>query len=410
MLNLMSMQIAPIFSAMMRNKGSVSLIIIQIALTLAIVSNATFIISERVAMMQRETGLPVEEIFSVNSFFFDENVDAIEQISLDAQRIREIPGVISATAINQVPLSGSGDSWGVRDKRETQGAKVLSTGVYRGDEHTLSALGQKVSQGRDFNADDVMYWRGNVQIPKVAVVTQALAQELFGDQNALGRYIYVGPVDIAEPIEIIGVVEQMQGSWVHSSIVEKNIFLPVVEQFNSFTLVVRAEQSALNSIALDIEDTLLGLEKNRVIGEPRTMVKMKKQSYQRDRLMTNMLMVIVFVLIFITALGIAGVSIFNVNRRRKQIGTRRALGASKGNIISYFMTESALIALVGICLGSILTFALNSFLMKQFSTSSLSLDYVLFTMIGIVAISQVSAFWPAKKATHISPAIATRSA
>ncbi len=410
MFTIMPTQIAPIFSAMMRNKGSVSLIIIQIALTLAIVSNATFIISERIAMMQRDTGLPIEEIFSVSSFFFDERVDSIDQIRLDAQRVREMPGVISATAINQVPLSGSGDSWMMRDKRVNQGAKNVSTGVYRGDEHTLKTLGQVVSQGRDFTADDVVFWRGNVEMPKVAIVTQALAQELFPDQNALGKYIYNGPEDTAEPIEIVGIVEQMQGSWVHSDIVEKNIFLPALSEWNSLTLVVRAEQSALASIALEMEDTLLGLEKNRVIGEPRTMVIMKERSYQRDRLMTNMLMIIVVVLIFITALGIAGVSIFNVNRRRKQIGTRRALGASKGNIVSYFMTESALIATVGISVGTILTFALNSFLMKQFSTTSLSLEYVILTMVGIVVISQISAYWPAKKATHISPAIATRSA
>jgi len=410
MFTIIPTQIGPIFSAMMRNKGSVSLIIIQIALTLAIVSNATFIISERIAMMQRDTGLPVEEIFSVNLFFFDDNIDSIDQITLDAQRIREMPGVISATALNNLPLSGSGSSWGVRDKRENQGAKVAYTGMYRSDENLLSVLGQTVSQGRDFNADDVIFWRGNVQMPKVVIVTKALAEELFPNQNALGQYIYHGAEDTAEPMEIIGVVEKMQGSWVHSDIVEKNIFLPIVEKWNSFTLVVRAEQTVLDSIALDIEEMLLGLEKNRVIGEPRTMANMKKTSYQGDRLMTNMLMIIVFVLIFITALGIAGVSIFNVNRRRKQIGTRRALGASKGNIVSYFMAESALIAMVGIGLGSILTFGLNSFLMKQFSTSSLSLDYVVFSMVGIVVISQVSAFWPAKKATHISPAIATRSA
>ncbi|WP_286264041.1 ABC transporter permease [Thalassotalea atypica] len=403
-------QIMPILSAMMRNKGSVSLIIIQIALTLAIVSNATFIISERIAMMQRDTGLPVEEIFSVNSFFFDDRVDPIDQISLDARRLREMPGVISATSINQVPLSGSGDSWGVRDKREIEGAKVAYTGVYTGDHHTLSTLGQTVSQGRDFNADDVLHLRNEVQMPKAAIVTSALAKELFADENAIGKYIYTGPTDTAEPIEIIGVVAQMQGSWVHSDIVEKNVFFPVVNSWNSMTLVVRAEQSALDSIALEMEDVLLGLEKNRVVGEPRTMAKMKKRSYQRDRLMTNMLLVIVAVLIFITALGIAGVSIFNVNRRRKQIGTRRALGASKGDIVSYFMTESALIAAVGIVIGTLLTFTLNTFLMKQFSTTSLSLDYLLFTMVGIVLISQISAFWPAKKATHISPAIATRSA
>lgn len=121
-------QIMPILSAMMRNKGSVSLIIIQIALTLAIVSNATFIISERIAMMQRDTGLPVEEIFSVNSFFFDDRVDPIDQISLDARRLREMPGVISATSINQVPLSGSGDSWGFVISEKLKALKWLIQG------------------------------------------------------------------------------------------------------------------------------------------------------------------------------------------------------------------------------------------------------------------------------------------
>ena len=163
------LQISPIFNAMMRNKSSVMLIIIQIALTVAIVSNASYIITERIQHMQRDTGLPEEQLIGFNMFFFDSDVDITEQIALDAMKLRELPGVIEATAANQIPLSGSGDSWSFRNQFEMEGAKDGGATVFHGDEHLVKALGVNIARGRSFTQSEILYEKDGRRMPSVII-------------------------------------------------------------------------------------------------------------------------------------------------------------------------------------------------------------------------------------------------
>ncbi|GLX79490.1 ABC transporter permease [Thalassotalea insulae] len=399
------LNISPIFNAMMRNKNSIVLIIMQIALTLAIVSNAAFIIEQRISDMQRDTGIKEAQVLSFNLYFFDPEVEITDQLLLDEQELRKLPGVIDAVAINQIPLSGSGDSWSFLNQAQEDGALQVGAGVFHGGEHLLSGLGVAVSRGRNFTANDVVYLRDGMVTPDAAIVTQAFADTMFANEDALGKTIY----NLGKPIEIIGIVDQMQGSWLHSDNVENNVFVPMIMPSNFKRFAVHVEAGMANEIRHQIEDIMLKLENRRVIMPVASLEEQKKSSYQQDRLMTNMLMVIIAVLIFITALGIAGMTIFNVNRRQKQIGTRRALGASRLEIQRYFMIESALIAGIGIVIGIILALVLNNYLMTYFSSESLSFDYIVATLTGIILVIEFAVFWPARKASMISPAIATRS-
>ena len=390
---------------MMRSKSSVMLIIMQIALTLAIVSNAAYIIHQRIHDMQRDTGIPEQQVIGFSMYFFDNQVDIIKQLQLDAQKLKTLPGVLEASAINSLPLSDGGSAWGVRNQLATDGVKNITTGAFVGDTDLVSSLGQTVSRGRNFTAEDMIYLVKGNEVPKVAIVTQALANALFPAQDALGKTFY----SLDMPLQIVGIVDHMQGPWVHSSIVERNIFVPALSPGKFVNFAILAEKDQVNSVLANAQEFLLGLESRRVVSQPETVAKMKANSYQSDRLMTNMLFVIIVVLIFITALGIAGMTIFNVNRRQKQIGTRRALGASKANIIQYFITESAIISAVGIALGIILALVLNHYLMSYFKSTPLAIGYIIATILGIVVVINFSVYWPARKASLISPAIATRS-
>ncbi|MGB1199458.1 MAG: ABC transporter permease [Thalassotalea sp.] len=397
--------ISPIFNAMVRNKSSVVLIIFQIALTLAIVSNAAFIIQERISDMQRDTGIPESQVVNFTMFFFDEDVDVIKQLELDAQQLKKMPGVIEATAVNQVPLSGSGDSWMVRNQLESEGAITVGSANFRGGSSLINMLGQKVSRGRNFRPEEVTYLVNGNEMPKVTIITQALAETLFPEEDALGKTVYI----MNNPLQVIGIVDKMQGPWVHSTLVEYNMFIAMLRpsKFTRFGVLVEKDQ--VDNVMANVQDYLLALENRRVVNTPSTIAQQKASSYQNDRLMTNMLFIIIVVLAFITALGIAGMTIFNVNRRQKQIGTRRALGASKGDILSYFMTESAIIAAIGISLGVVLALVLNNYLMTFFDSNALSFSYILMTILGIVVVVGFSVLLPARKASLISPAIATRS-
>lgn len=400
------LNISPIFNAMMRSKSSVLLIIMQIALTLAIVSNAAFIIKERIDDMQRDSGMPESEIIGFFMYFYDDAVNIADQLQLDQQKVLELPGVIEATAINQLPLSGSGDSWQFRNQLEKEGSKNLSAGVFLGNYNIADVFGQKIVKGRNFRPDELVIRDNNANAPKVVIITQALADELFPDGDALGKYIY--SVDL--PFQIIGIIDKMQGPWVHSSNIENTALMPVINARKFIRFAVRVEQGEADHVIAQLPEIMLGLESRRVVDPGETLEVMKNRSYQSDKLMTNMLVVIITVLIFITALGIAGMTVFNVNRRQKQIGTRRALGASRIDIQRYFMTESAIIAGMGIIIGIVLALVLNNYLMTYFSSTSLSFNYIAMTVVGIVLVIEFAVFWPARKASMISPAIATRSA
>ncbi|GAA6170644.1 FtsX-like permease family protein [Colwellia sp. KU-HH00111] len=399
------LNISPIFNAMMRNKSSIILIVLQIALTLAIVSNAAFIIKGRIDDMQRGSGLAETQLIGFHMYFYDDAVNIADQLLLDQQKVLELPGVIDATAINQIPLSGSGDSWTFRNQLDSDGAQNINAGVFLGNYNIANVFGHKIIEGRNFRPDELVIRERDGNTPKVTIITQALSDKLFPEGNALGKFIYSADV----PVQVIGIIDKMQGSWLHSPMVEQTALMPVlnVRKFMRFIIHVEAEQ--VDSVIANVQQFLLAQENRRVISSAETLLEKKKRSYQSDKLMTNMLIVIIAVLIFITALGIAGMTVFNVNRRQKQIGTRRALGASRLDILRYFMTESAVIALIGITIGVVLALVLNNYLMTYFSTSSLAFNYIVTTLVGIIVVVEFAVFWPARKASMISPAIATRS-
>jgi putative ABC transport system permease protein len=104
------MGLRPIFSSLLRNSAGALLVAIQIALTLAIVVNAVFVTSERLTKMGRPSGLDDQNQFALSVTGFEKNFDFFAMVRADMAMLRDMPGVIDATPINQIPLSGGGSS------------------------------------------------------------------------------------------------------------------------------------------------------------------------------------------------------------------------------------------------------------------------------------------------------------
>ena len=115
------------------------------------------------------------------------------------------------------------------------------------------------------------------------------------------------------------------------------------------------------------------------------------------------------ILTIVTALGIVGLASFSVNRRKKQIATRRALGASQGAILRYFMLENFMISSVGVVLGAMLTIGLNVVLVNSFSLNAIDWYYIPLGMLILWLVGQIAVYGPARKAASIAPATATRT-
>jgi putative ABC transport system permease protein len=172
--------------------------------------------------------------------------------------------------------------------------------------------------------------------------------------------------------------------------------------------VIRVEDGTLNEMIPKIEEAM-AQNKDRLIESVRTMGEVRERSYTGDAAMVTMLTFIVTLLTAITGLGIVGLASFSVSRRTRQIGVRRALGATKPEIMRYFMLENFIISGVGIVSGAVFAVALNIFMVQAFALTPLAWYVVPIAMIVLWLVGQAAVAGPARRASGISPAIATRS-
>ena len=148
---------------------------------------------------------------------------------------------------------------------------------------------------------------------------------------------------------------------------------------------------------------------SRIIGKVQSIEQVRAEAYAEDRAMAIILGVVIFCLLTITALGIVGMASFWVAQRTKQIGTRRALGATKFDILRYFQTENFIITTMGLIGGGILTYAFSLYLMKAYQAPRLPWYYVPVGFVCLWALGQLAVLGPALRASRVPPAIATRS-
>lgn len=401
----MMLEIKPIFNALRRSKAGAMMLLIQIAITTAIVSNAAFIIKDKIEYLQQTTGYPEDEIFSFGVLTYGKDIDLGQKFEENETMLRNLPGVIDASLFSTVPLSGGGSSSSFHLDEDPTDSKSVISAYMMTDEHGLNALGVKLIEGRNFTEGEVMVTQDRSKMPNIGIVSKAFLDEMFPDGGGLGDVIYFGPA----PIKIIGVVEKMMGPWMKHTSADNTIIFPYVRAEPFQKIVVRVKSSERTAVMSQIEELMLADYDKRVVVGLKGMDEAKSDYNAGDVLMMRMLIVLIVVLVLVTALGIFGLTVFNINKRTKQIGTRRALGARKSAIVSYFLIENTMVCLAGLMIGVAGALLLGQALFEYYSLPELDYMYIVMTAIFVLCFSLLSVILPANKAANISPSIATRS-
>ena len=401
------MELRPILSAMFRNKTGAILVGLQIALTLAVVANSVFIIMQRVEKIGRPPGIDSDNLFFVQSYGFGPNYDHRETIRRDIDMIRALPGVVSASSINGIPLSGGGSATnlGPSAQREKQ---TINTNYYTVDEHGMESLGVKLLEGRNFTEQEIQYNpdASGPQISDFVIISKDTARALFGDEPAIGKTVWGGADQTSV---VIGVMDNMLGAWVGWDKLTQVMLIPRIQAGPLARYVVRTEPGQRDALMAEVEKKLSASNPNRAITYVRSHTQIKERSYRADSRMVAFLSVLIGLMISVTALGIVGLASFHVNVRRKQIGTRRAVGARRIDIIRYFMLENWLLTTGGVVAGTVLAFAFGQWLSSAYSLPRLPPSYVIAGVIVLWVLGQLAAFLPARRAAAIPPAVATRT-
>jgi putative ABC transport system permease protein len=252
------------------------------------------------------------------------------------------------------------------------------------------------------------------------IISKALAQRLFPQESALGKTIYVSMDD--RPSTVIGITDtlqaHMQGSWANAYAYNAVLIPARLLDSNTYYLV-RARPGQLAAAMRDAPKALYAQSRMRIIDRTNdtdsmhgvmSFAEVRQRFYDRDRGMAILMGIISMVLLAITAAGIVGLTSFWVGQRRKQIGVRRALGATRADILSYFLTENLLISIGGVLAGTVLAIGINLWMVTQFEMARLSLVYVLIGVVVLLLLGQGAVLAPALRASKVSPVEATRSA
>jgi putative ABC transport system permease protein len=403
------MEILPILRTLRRNKLGAALIALQIAVTLAIISNCLSMMQQRVQWIERPTGIDEANIFEMTNIWASDPPDVKARIEADLAALRSLPGVIDAEATNSSPLAGIEWHWPLAKGSDHQ-EFIAWTAIYTVDDHGLAAYGLKLAAGRWFTASEVgEILNGEIKFPPSVVITQTVADGLFRAGGALGNMLYF---QNGGSSRIVGIVQRMQragdaSGW-GNPWREYSIFVPYQYMNGGLTYVVRTKPGQQAAMLRAARAKLLELTHDRIIRDVQPYSEIRRQAQRGNRTTIVILGVLSSLLLAVTAFGVIGLTMYWVGQRRRHIGMRRALGARRSDILWYFHTENLLIAGTGCVLGVALGLAGNTWLAARLEIHRMSLIYACSGALMVLVLCQLAVLWPALRAGSVPPAIATR--
>ena len=404
------MSIRPMVSALTRHRASVVILVLEIALTFAVVSNAFALIMQRVARLQLHTGLDDSHLVYVNTEGTERpDAGAIYATILDA--LQRIPGVQSAASVNTVPFGPrEGTAGFYLDSAERHFGRVAD--FYYGAPGYLHVMGVRLIAGREF---DPSAYRNFKTMPASGgiIISQKLATLLWPGQNALGRSIWVGEENHYQVIGIAASVLRPDPGYAGIEDAYDSLFLPAqlgAPQTGSYILrtdparrqaVLRAAYAAVQRI-----DPKLVVDRD----SSGSITDLRRAFEKNNRIMIGLLGGVIAALMLVTGLGIMGLTGFWVQQRTRQIGVRRALGARRIDILRYFQTENFLLATAGIALGCAAAIGINVWLMAHYAVPRLPIIYLPIGAVVLWALGQLAVLGPALRASRVPPTVAMRAA
>jgi putative ABC transport system permease protein len=406
----MSWNIRPALSATLRNRTGPLLAAVQIAIALAVLVNAVYVVHQRIEKMGRPTGIDDRNLFQIFTQGFGTHYDANATLREDLTYLRSLPGVVDASPAVTVPMGWANQGNGIWTNPNAKGRPAMVT-IYSMDEHGLNALGAHLIAGRNFRADEILapvdMHNATDFVPEV-IVTQSLARELYPGGSALGRPVYS---QLGQPAAIIGITNDVIGpAWwaTHYQPYDVIIVPRPMTAFGSGYLV-RAAPGQRDRLMRLTEQHLAESNTDRVITWVKSIEFFKDRLYRDDLNMAIFLITVTVLVVAVACFGIFGLATYNVNTRTKQIGTRRAVGARRGDIIRYFMVENGAITTAGVVVGCVLALAVGYWLSVHYQLPRLDLYYLVGGILALWGIGQLAVVQPARRAAAIPPATATRT-
>ena len=395
-----------------RNRLRSVLVISEVALSLVLLVGAGLLIRSFAKLNHVDPGFNPDEVLTMGVTLLPKKYPEDAQVASFYSQLLEqaatTPGVISAGAISDLPFFGSNTS----DYFTIEGRPPIAkqdeplTEYHVVTPRYFQSMGIPLLAGRDFAETDTK------QAPNVVVINESFAQRHFAGENPLGHRIKLQGQE-RDPFLIVGVVGNVRQLGIDKPPTAE-VFVPFLQDplsktyQRSMTIIVRTKSDP-GTVAGSLRTALTSLDKSLPLYDVKTMTEYLRDSLARRRF--NLILLTAFggVALVLAAIGIYGVISYGVTQRTTEIGIRMALGAEKGDVLRLVVRQAMIMALVGVAIGLLGSFALTRLLGALLFEVSVT-DPLTFTAIALLLtfVALLACIVPAWRATKVDPLIALR--
>jgi predicted permease len=321
------------------------------------------------------------------------------------ERVKSIPGIQSAGAISQLPLSGYSmlGRFAIegQPKPEPGKGKPMPIGIVT--PAYFQTMQIPLVQGRLFEARDIE------KMPEVAIVNEAMARRFWPGENPIGKKVAALCDDQALCRTVVGVVGDIR----HESLAnEAQPEIYVTHQqvgLPGMSLVLRTTGDPLTLVSA-VRMAVRALDKDQPVALVQTLDEHISQSILQPRLLMTLLSIFAALALVLAAVGVYAMMSYSVSQRRGEIGIRIALGALKVDILRLVVGQAALLVAIGLTIGGAGALVATRLLRSLLYEVDIWDPFTFAAIAALLAFVAVFAAWlPARRAAKISPMIALRT-
>lgn len=404
----------PMLSQLSRNRLMPSLIVLQIAIACAILGNTLFLLLQQAAPLLIDDGLAGDELVIVDQLVSRTGQWNSAQTRAGADALAAIPGVRKAGAVMGAPMR---QTLTLVIGLKAANGRVIKASGYAG-EQLVDTLGLQLSRGRDFSTEEYreMDFSDRDESGTLPVIiTEAMARVLFPDSEAVGGHLQ--SEDGSSHYVVIGVLRHLlryQVGELDDGRAEYSLLIPNwIGQTPLLSYVLRIDPAQRRQVMATLPAVLAReFDGSRIpavnpfIGEYQ---QLRHDALHTRRAAVWLLSAVNLIVASITLIGIASLSGYWIQQRHRQIGIRRALGATRGQILRYFLAENLLLTALALVIGTGLTLAINQLLMQHYELTRLPWRYLPIGALLLIVLGQLAVLGPSRRAAAVAPAVATRS-